>query len=626
VSANKKAEGLWRLEFGTGPISSGGAEFRVWAPLVKEIAVKIKTPREIVRPMEFAEGVFTATIKEVGAGADYVYVIDGKKERPDPVSRFQPNGVHGPSRIIDPDAFTWRDGEWKGIALEDYVIYEFHVGTFTPAGTFASTIEKLGYLRDAGITAIEIMPVAQFPGSRNWGYDGVYPYAVQSTYGGPEELKRLVDAAHRAGLAVIMDVVYNHLGPEGNYLPDFMPCFSGKYKSPWGEALNYDGPYSYGMRRYMIENSLYWLSEYHLDALRLDAVHSILDFGAKHLLAELSEKFHDEAKKLGRKAFLIAESDLDDVRVIRPVAEGGWGMDAQWNDAFHHAVHTAITGSHHGYFVDYEGFADLRKAIVEGYVYDWRFSKFRQRFHGSSSHDRPGSQFVVFTQNHDQVANALAGKRPAMSHSIGVEKAAAALMICAPNLPMFFMGQEYGASTIFTYFTDFQDRDLAKAVSEGRKKEYEGFLDEGFIDPQSQEAFDSSKLDWREVEEPQHQELLKFHRDLLALRRHHKSLSNCRKDLTSVEFNQTERWITIERRDDCGERAIIVCNLGDKKVEIPTGEVGPARLALFGGEPGAQSPPAQIEAGRRIITLDRAGAAIYLSNGASAANAEPRKS
>ena len=293
------------------------------------------------------------------------------------------------------------------------------------------------------------MPVAQFPGSRNWGYDGVYPYAVQSTYGGPEELKRLVDAAHRAGLAVIMDVVYNHLGPEGNYLPDFMPCFSGKYKSPWGEALNYDGPYSYGMRRYMIENSLYWLSEYHIDALRLDAVHSILDFGAKHLLAELSEKFHDEAKKLGRKAFLIAESDLDDAKVIRPVADGGWGMDAQWNDAFHHSVHTAITGDHHGYFVDYEGLADLRKTIIEGYVYDWRFSKFRKCFHGSSSKDRPGSQFVVFTQNHDQVANALAGKRPATSHSIGVEKATAALMICAPNLPMFFMGQEYGASTHF---------------------------------------------------------------------------------------------------------------------------------------------------------------------------------
>ncbi|HLI80775.1 MAG TPA: malto-oligosyltrehalose trehalohydrolase [Candidatus Binataceae bacterium] len=611
---NKQSDGLWRLEFGARPVPSGGVEFRVWAPLVKEIAVKLKSPSEIIRPMDCSDGVFTTAIKEIGAGADYVYVIDGKKERPDPVSRFQPEGVHGPSRVVDPDGFKWNDVGWKGIALEDYVIYEFHIGTFTAAGTFASVIEKLGYLRDSGITAIEIMPVAQFPGSRNWGYDGVYPYAVQSSYGGPEELKRLIDAAHRAGLAVIMDVVYNHLGPEGNYLPEFMPCFSGKYKSPWGEALNYDGPYSYGMRRYMIDNSLCWLSEYHIDALRLDAVHSILDFGAKHLLAELSEKFHDEAKKLGRKAYLIAESDLDDVRVITSVANGGWGMDAQWNDAFHHAVHTAITGDHHGYFLDYAGLPDLRKAIVEGYVYDWRFSKFRKRFHGSSSKERPGSQFVVFTQNHDQVANALAGKRPATSHSIGVEKAAAALMICAPNLPMFFMGQEYGASTIFTYFTDFQDRDLANAVSEGRKKEYEGFLDEGFIDPQSQEAFDSSKLDWREVEQPRHQELLKFHRELLALRKRHKCLSNCRKDLTSVEFNQAERWITIERRDDSGERALIVCNLDNQRVEIPIGESGALKLVLFGGEGDAQTPAAQIESHHRSVTLDRAGVAIYLAN------------
>jgi maltooligosyltrehalose trehalohydrolase len=607
-------EPLWRLEFGARPIPSGGVQFRVWSPLTKDMSVKIKAPREVLVSMDCSDGIFTAVIEEIGPGADYVYVVDGKKERPDPVSRFQPSGVHGPSRVIDPGAFKWRDGEWKGIALEDYVIYELHIGTFTSAGTFASAIEKLAYLRDAGITAVEIMPVAQFPGSRNWGYDGVYPYGVQSSYGGPDELKRLVEAAHRTGLALVMDVVYNHLGPEGNYLPDFMPCFSGRYQSPWGEALNYDGPYSYGVRRYTIENSLYWLTEYHIDALRLDAVHSILDFGAKHLLAELSEQFHGEAEKLGRKAFLIAESDLDDVRVIRPVTEGGWGMDAQWNDAFHHCVHSAFTGDRHRYFEDYQGLADLRKAIVEGYVYDWRCSKFRKRFHGSSSKDRPGSQFVVFTQNHDQVANALAGKRPGTMSSRGLEKVAAALLICAPNLPLFFMGQEYGATTPFTYFTDFQDRDLAKAVSEGRKKEYAGFLDQGFIDPQAQAAFDTSKLDWRQLAQPPHREMLKFHRDLLALRKRHKCLSNCRKDFTAIDFNQDERWITIERRDESGERAIIVCNLGDKEAEIRIGESGSARLALFGGEDGAQSPPAQLEPDRRSVTLDRAGAAIYLSN------------
>jgi len=614
VSAETKVEKSWRLELGARPNPSGGVDFRVWAPLAREIAVKIESPRAIVCPMHFDDGVFSASIAEIGPGADYVFVIDGKKERPDPVSRFQPNGVHAPSRVVDPDRFQWNDAGWKGIALEEFVIYELHIGTFTPAGTFDSAIDKLAHLRDTGITAIELMPVAQFPGCRNWGYDGVFPYAVQSSYGGPEGLRRLVDAAHRAGLAVIMDCVYNHLGPEGNYLPDFMPCFSGKYKSPWGEALNYDGPYSYGMRRYVIENALYWLTEYHLDALRLDAVHSILDFGAKHVLAEMSEAFHREADKIGRKAFLIAESDLDDVCVIEPIADGGWGLDAQWNDAFHHAVHTAITGDHHGYFIDYAGLPDLRKAMVEGYVYDWRFSKFRKRFHGSSSKERAGHQFVVFTQNHDQVANALAGKRPTMSHSIGVEKVAAALMICAPNLPMFFMGQEYGASTIFTYFTDFQDRDLARAVSEGRKKEYEGFLEEGFIDPQSQEAFDASKLDWREVEEGPHRELLKFHRDLLALRKTYRCLSNCRKDLASVEFNPQHRWVTIERGDDSEELAIIVCNLADRQVDVPIKVNATAKLALFGGEIGAHAPPAQIDSSHRSVTIDRAGVAIYLSN------------
>ena len=612
MSTHQQPEAQWRLEFGARPLQSGGVQFRVWSPLTKKMSVKIKSPREMVLPMDSMDGVFSLVTKEIGPGSDYLYVIDGKKERPDPASRFQPGGVHGPSRIIDPDAFAWRDDSWSGIALEDYVIYELHIGAFTTAGTFAAATEKFGHLRDAGITAVEIMPVAQFPGARNWGYDGVYPYAVQSTYGGPHDLKLMVDAAHRAGLAVIMDVVYNHLGPEGNYLPDFMPCFSGRYHSPWGEALNYDGPYSYGMRRYMIENSLYWITEYHIDALRLDAVHSILDFGARHLLAEMSEQFHAQAAKLGRKAFLIAESDLDDVRVIQPVAEGGWGMDAQWNDAFHHSVHAAVTGDRHGYFEDYEGLADLRKAILEGYVYDWRFSKFRKRFHGSSSKDRPGSQFVVFTQNHDQVANALAGKRPLTITSRGKEKAAAALLICAPNLPMFFMGQEYGATTPFTYFTDFQDRALAKAVSEGRKKEYAGFLEEGFLDPQSQEAFDTSKLDWQQLKQPAHQQILNFHRDLLTLRKRYRCLSNCRKDLTAVEFNQSERWITIERKGEAGERAIIVCNLDDKQTHIPI-RGRSARLVLFGGEDGAQAPAARLDSGDRSVTLDGAGAAIYLA-------------
>ncbi|HVN30044.1 MAG TPA: alpha-amylase family glycosyl hydrolase, partial [Candidatus Binataceae bacterium] len=345
MSSSKTTPTRSRLEFGARPLAPDRVQFRVWSPLAKQIAVKVVAPREIVQPMSRdADGNFSVVVEGIGAGADYMYVIDGNKERPDPVSRYQPNGVHRASRVVDPDGFRWRDAGWRGLPLHDYIIYELHIGTFTPAGTFDSAIEKLAYLRDAGITAIEIMPVAQFPGARNWGYDGVFPYAVQSSYGGPDGLKRLVDAAHGLGLAVIMDCVYNHLGPEGNYLPDFMPCFSHRCRSPWGEALNYDGPYSYGMRRYVIDNALLWLREYHIDALRLDAVHAIFDFGAKHVLAEMSERFHEEAAQLGRMAYLIVESDLDDVRVIEPLNEGGWGMDAQWHDAFHHAIHTAFTG------------------------------------------------------------------------------------------------------------------------------------------------------------------------------------------------------------------------------------------------------------------------------------------
>jgi maltooligosyltrehalose trehalohydrolase len=600
------------LEFGARPLADGGVQFRVWAPLVKEIALVVKAPHHRVLPMAREKDCFHASVPELSAGVEYLYRIDGKRERPDPVSRWQPHGVHGASRVLDPEAFRWSDSGWKGIPLEQYVIYELHIGTFTPAGTFAAAIARLDYLRELGITAVEIMPVAQFPGARNWGYDGVYPYAVQSTYGGPDELKRLIDECHRRGLAVIMDVVYNHLGPEGNYLLEFMPCFSHSYKGPWGEALNYDGPYSYGMRRYIIENALYWLTEYHIDALRLDAVHGILDFGARHVLAELSDRFHREAARIGRRAFLIAESDLDDVRVIRPVAEGGWGMDAQWNDAFHHAMHCALTGDRHGYFADYGSLSDLRKAIVEGYVYDWRYSEFRKRWHGSSSADRPGRQFVVFTQNHDQVANARAGKRPALMLSPGQEKIAAALLVCAPNLPLFFMGQEFATRSPFTYFTDFQDHALARAVSEGRKKEYEGFLGAGFIDPQSPEAFASSKLRWEELGNPEHDAMLQFHRELLALRRRHRALSNCRKDLTRVEFDGNAKWLVLERRDDSGECALIACNLGERRMAIPIAGGG-LSLMLFGGDPGAAPPAGEIASNQTSVELGPRSTAIYIA-------------
>ena len=318
--------------------------------------------------------VFRVLVPEQAASTDYLYVIDDSKERPDPVSRWQPEGVHGPSRVVDPKAFDWTDREWKGVPLDEYVIYELHVGTFTADGTFAGAIEKLEYLRDLGVSAVELMPVAEFPGARNWGYDGVYPYAAHSAYGGPGGLKKLVDACHRQGLAVVLDVVYNHLGPEGNYLADFGPYFTNRYLTPWGDAVNFDGPFSDGVRRYFVDNALYWLTEYHIDALRLDAIHGIFDFGTRHILGEIGEKFHAAAASLGRRAHLIAESDLSDVRVINPVEAGGHGLDAQWNDDFHHALLTVLTGARQGYFADFGRIVDLRKALRDGFVYDGRYS------------------------------------------------------------------------------------------------------------------------------------------------------------------------------------------------------------------------------------------------------------
>ncbi|HVB78390.1 MAG TPA: malto-oligosyltrehalose trehalohydrolase [Candidatus Binataceae bacterium] len=610
----------WRLEFGSRPVD-GGIVFRTWAPLASRLAVRIIG--DGLFPMEREDDeIFRVLVPQRAAGVDYLYVIDEAKERPDPVSRRQPDGVHGPSRVVDPGAFDWGDHEWHGLALEEYVIYELHVGTFTAAGTFAATIEKLGYLRDFGVNAVELMPVAEFPGARNWGYDGVYPYAPHSAYGGPAGLKTLVDACHRQGLAVILDVVYNHLGPEGNYLADFAPYFTNRYLTPWGDAINFDGPFSDGVRRYFVDNALHWLTEYHIDALRLDAIHGIFDSGARHILREIGETFHAVAQSLERRAHVIAESDLNDVRVINPLEAGGHGLDAQWNDDFHHALHTVLTGAREGYFTDFGRVADLCKALRDGFVYDGRYSIFRRRRHGNSSAGRAGRQFVVFTQNHDQVANTTAGERLSDLVPAEAQKLAAMVLVCAPDVPMLFMGQEFAATTPFLYFTSFIDADLAQAVSEGRKREYEGFLrDRPFSDPQSFETYARSHLNWNEPQDPRHAAILDFHRSLLALRRRHPCLANCRKDLTRAECDETQGWMTVERADPSGCAALLLCNFrGDaRSLSLPRGGRS-WRLALWNGDPRyggpaqAANPPAILDRNDRAVALGGFGAALYLTD------------
>jgi maltooligosyltrehalose trehalohydrolase len=578
------ADGAWELRFGARPRDDRSVEFRVWAPNVTSLAVRILGDQPRTVPMTSSpDGEFTTKVSDVNEGTEYFYVLKGERERPDPISRWLPGGVHGPTRIVDPASFRWTDQTWQGIALKDFIIYELHPGTFTTTGTFESAIARLPYLRDLGISAIEIMPVAEVPGNRNWGYDGASLYAPRSTYGGPHGLKKLVDACHQHGLAVVLDVVYNHLGPEGNYLPEFAPCFTDAHHTPWGKAINFDGPGSDGVRRFFIDNALYWLTEYHIDALRLDAIHGIYDFGARHFLDDLSEAFQRQAQCLNRKAWLIAESDLDDVRIINPRSQGGYALDTQWHDDFHHALYALLTGEREGFLMDFGGLAELSKSIHDGFVLDWKYSRYRQRHHGSSSKDRPGEQFVGFIQNHDQIANTSRGKRLASLVSEGQVKIAAVLTLCSPFLPLLFMGEEYGETAPFFYFTSFEDTDLANAVRAGRKRELGSHYSESeFADPQGLSTFERCKLDWPKVEAAPHSGILRLYRDLIALRKRHPSLNNCRKDLTEIRFDEQARHLVAKRTDPDGESSLLVLNFSAEFQSIPVGvDVREWRQVLF---------------------------------------------
>jgi maltooligosyltrehalose trehalohydrolase len=435
------------------------------------------------------------------------------------------------------------------------------------------------------------MPVAEFPGARNWGYDGVDLYAPHSAYGGPEELKRLVNACHQAGLAVVLDVVYNHLGPEGNYLSDFGPYFTDTYRTPWGRAMNYDGPGSDGVRRFVIENALYWLTEYHIDALRLDAIHGIFDFSALHILAELRDRFHEQAAHLGRQAWIIAESDLNDVRVLNPRAIGGLGMDAQWHDEFHHTLYGYLTGVNRAYLAGFDRLRPIQKAITEGFVHDGGYSAFRRRRFGTSSRDQPGHRFVAFLQNHDQVANTSQGSR--LSRLISFEhcKLAVSLLLCSPCLPLLFMGEEFADVAPFQFFTSYGDPALARAVTEGRWKEFEELADAGdFADPQAVETFERSRITWSLIDGPEHGSMLRLYRELIALRRRWPCLRNGRKDLTSVDFDEQARWLRMDRGDPSGCRAVLIWNFSPERAALDFDEAGWQLALSTSSDPGhAQS-------------------------------------
>ena len=510
-------------------LESGTAEFQVWAPNARQVTLRIVGGRDL--PMQrSADGTFSVRAP-AQAGERYFYVVDDHKPLPDPVSRLLPEGVHGPTAIVDPNTFAWSDQGWRGLDLREYVIYELHVGTFSPEGTFDGVIQKLDYLKALGVSVIELMPVAAFPGRRNWGYDGVSMYAVQASYGGPERLQRLVNAAHGAGLAVILDVVYNHLGNEGNYLRLFGPYFTHHHTTPWGDAINYDDKGCEGVRDYVVQNALYWIREYHLDGLRLDATQTIKDDSPLHILAEIQENVQRLAGDLGRRVCVIAETDENDRRDVLPRAQGGFAMDAVWSDDFHHAVHAYLSREREGYYQDFGSPEQIVRSLNEGFAFQGEPFKFWDgRKRGTSPAGIPLPAHVICTQNHDQVGNRARGERLDTLVPRGACKLAAALLLLAPETPLLFMGQEYGETAPFLFFTEYGDPVLQKAVREGRRREFEHFLAFGgeVPDPQDPQTFERSKLQWPEIsaqwavasgQKNPHQEMLEWYRRLIALRR-----------------------------------------------------------------------------------------------------------
>ena len=501
---------------GATPVGAHGTEFRVWAPEARRIDVALVDTGERVALREEPEGWFAAVLP-CGPGARYRYVLGGTEERPDPASRFQPEGVHGPSAVVGLGDHEWRDGRFRAVSLRDAVLYELHVGTFTPAGTFAAAVDELNDLASLGVTAVEVMPVAQFPGARNWGYDGVFPFAVQNTYGGPAGFQHFVDECHGRGLAVILDVVYNHLGPEGNVLPGFAPYLTDRYRTPWGPAVNLDGPGSDGVRNYLTANALQWFEDFHVDGLRLDAVHELIDRSARPFLAELAMTVRDHAETTGRAHWLIAESADNDPLVVSEPAVGGLGLQAQWNDDFHHAVHVALTGEHSGYYGDYSGVGDVARAMDQGFVYQGQRSRFRARHHGAPSGALEPSRFVVFSQNHDQVGNRADAKRLSALVDPARLRLAAALVALAPGIPLLFMGEEYAESAPFAYFVDHGDPQLVEAVRHGRAAEH-GRAEVDLLDPADPGTFEQSVLDRDLRHHGDHREIWLTYRALLALR------------------------------------------------------------------------------------------------------------
>jgi len=574
--------------------------FEVWAPLAKSLSVQING-NAIPMNGPDSQGWWRVKVDPAGPGTDYGYLIgDDPKPYPDPRSKGQPNGVHGLSRVYDQSAYQWNDKSFQPAPLASAIIYELHIGTFTPEGTLDSAIARLDHLVSLGITHVELMPVNSFSGNHGWGYDGVALFAVHQPYGGPDALKRFVDAAHQRGLAVLLDVVYNHFGPVGNYTGKFGPYLTEAHKTPWGGAVNLEEAGSHQVRRFFCDNALMWMRDFHIDGLRIDAVHAFVDRSAVHLLEQLSAETETLAATIARCKVLIVESDLNDPQFVMPRFGGGLGMDAQWNDDFHHALFTVLVKEDlGGYYNDFSSLEYLAKSLKETFVYDGMYSQYRNRHHGRPVGNLSQHRFIGFIQNHDQVGNRAIGDR--LCETVGVNRAkiAAAIVLLAPFTPLLFQGEEWAASTPFQYFADHEDKELARLVSEGRKREFASFgWDPARIpDPEKRETFERSKLNWNELSQSAHAEMLAWYRDLIRLRRSTPSLNNGEPGNTSASFNEEERWLCMRRGS-----IFVACNFSNEERTAPG---YPPMNLLLASRPGV-SPQ------ERSITLPPESVAILL--------------
>ncbi|MFO7930437.1 MAG: malto-oligosyltrehalose trehalohydrolase [Desulfosalsimonas sp.] len=551
---------------------------KVWAPFAETLQILISGH---ATPLEKASGDWWHTFDPVAPETEYLLAVNNNEPVPDPRSPWQPGGIHGPSRTLDHKAFEWSDDYFQPAPLSSAVIYELHVGTFSEHGTFDGVTAHLDHLVDLGVTHVEVMPVNGFSGSRGWGYDGVNLFAPHEAYGGPYGFKRLVDACHSRGLAVILDVVYNHLGPAGNYLDHFGPYFTARYRSPWGMAVNLDGHGSHEVRRFFCDNAAMWMRDYHVDGLRIDAVHTLVDMSAVNFMEELTQTAEQVQAETGRHKVLIAESDLNDPRVVRSRTSGGYGMDAQWSDDFHHALHAVLTGEQNGYYADFGTLTDLARALSRVFVYDNRFSAFRQRFHGKPVHDLSGHRFLGYLQTHDQVGNRALGER--LSHLVGHDrfKAAAAIMLLSPFVPMLFQAEEWAAETPFLYFTDHEDPELGVAVKKGRCEEFGsfGWDPEKIPDPQARETFDRCVLNWDERDKPPHADIFDWYRQLIALRKTLPEATDGRMDRVEAAADDTAGWLVMTRG-----RLVVACNLADHKQFVPVSGADKTDLQICSAE------------------------------------------